>query len=133
MGFDFLCFFSNEANAEHDMQIGRFGVNHYRNAHFDVDYWTGQGWADKTAQTYVTTLSEMEESQNRVFDLRVPGVSQFMSSMANGVAEAMAGQKTAQEALDNVAKEWSEITDRIGKDRLRDAYSNVVTLEDNEG
>ena len=133
MGFDFLCFFSNEANAEHDMQIGRFGVNPYRNAHFDVDYWTGQGWTDKTAQTYVTTLSEMEESQNRVFDLRVPGVSQFMSSMANGVAEAMAGQKTAQEALDDVAEEWSEITDRIGEDRLRDAYSNVVTLEDNEG
>jgi multiple sugar transport system substrate-binding protein len=75
----------------------------------------------------------MEESQNRVFDLRVPGVSQFMSSMANGVSEAMAGQKTAQEALDNVAKEWSEITDRIGKDRLRDAYANVVTVEDNEG
>ena len=53
--------------------------------------------------------------------------------MANGVAEAMAGQKTAQDALDDVAKEWAEIADRIGKDRLREAYSNVVTLEDNEG
>jgi multiple sugar transport system substrate-binding protein len=108
-------------------------VNPYRNSHFDIDYWKGQGWADTTAQTYVTTLSEMEESQNRVFDLRVPGVSQFMSSMANGVAEAMAGQKTAQDALDDVAQEWAEIADRIGKDRLRDAYANVVTLEDNEG
>jgi len=68
-----------------------------------------------------------------VFDLRVPGVSQFMSSMANGVAEAMSGQKSAQEALDGVAKEWAEITDRIGKDRLREAYANVVKLEDNEG
>jgi multiple sugar transport system substrate-binding protein len=132
MGFDFLCFFSNEANAEHDMQIGRFGVNPYRNSHFDVDYWKGQGWENKTAQSYVTTLSEMEESKNRVFDLRVPGVSQFMSSMANGVSEAMAGQKTAQEALDDVAKEWAAITDRIGKDRLREAYANVVKLEDNK-
>ncbi|MFT6015703.1 MAG: multiple sugar transport system substrate-binding protein [Candidatus Azotimanducaceae bacterium] len=132
MAFDFLCFFSNEANAEHDLQIGRFGVNPYRNGHLDVDFWKGQGWADQTAETYVTTLSEMEQSQNRVFDLRVPGVSQFMSSMANGVAEAMAGQKTAKEALDGVAKEWAEITDRIGKDRLREAYANVVKLEDNE-
>jgi multiple sugar transport system substrate-binding protein len=133
MAFDFLCFFSNEANAKNDLQIGRFGVNPYRNSHFDVDFWKGQGWADKTAETYVKTLSEMEDSQNRVFDLRVPGVSQFMSSMANGVAEAMAGQKTAQEALNGVAKEWAEITDRIGKDRLREAYANVVKLEDNEG
>ena len=85
------------------------------------------------ADSYVTTLSEMELSANRVYDLRVPGVGQFMSSMANGVAEAMAGQKSAQEALDGVAKEWSDIVDRIGADRLRDAYANVVRLEDNEG
>ena len=133
MAFDFLCFFSNEANAKHDLQIGRFGVNPYRDEHFDVDFWKGQGWENKTAESYVSTLSDMEQSQNRVFDLRVPGVSQFMSSMANGVAEAMAGQKSAQEALDGVAKEWAEITDRIGKDRLREAYANVVKLEDNEG
>jgi multiple sugar transport system substrate-binding protein len=75
----------------------------------------------------------MEDSTNRVYDLRVPGVGQFMSSMANGVAEAMAGQKTAQEALDGVAEEWSDIVDRIGADRLREAYANVVRLEDNEG
>ena len=35
--------------------------------------------------------------------------------------------------VDGVAKEWAEITDRIGKDRLREAYANVVKLEDNEG
>jgi len=45
----------------------------------------------------------------------------------------MAGQKSAQDALDGVAKEWAEITERIGKDRLRAAYANVVKLEDNEG
>ena len=75
----------------------------------------------------------MERSDNRVYDLRVPGVGQFMSSMANGVAEALAGQKSAQEALDGVAEEWSAIVDRIGEERLREAYANVVRLEDNEG
>lgn len=132
MAFDFLCFFSNETNARSDLQIGRFGVNPYRNSHFDVDFWKSQGWENQTAETYVKTLSEMEESTNRVFDLRVPGVGQFMSSMANGVSEAMAGQKSAQDALDGVAQEWKEIVERIGKDRLRDAYSNVVKLEDNK-
>jgi multiple sugar transport system substrate-binding protein len=43
----------------------------------------------------------------------------------------MAGQKSAQEALDDVAKEWADIVERIGEDRLRDAYANVVRLEDN--
>ena len=74
----------------------------------------------------------MDLSKNRVFDLRVPGVNQFMtSSMAAGVAKALAGQETPQKALDGVAEEWRQIVDRIGKERVRDAYKNVVALEDN--
>ena len=130
MAFDFLCFFSNEANTFHDLQIGRFGVNPYRDSHFDSAFWQGLGWDADVADSYVTTLSEMEQNSNRVYDLRVPGVGQFMSSMANGVAEALAGQKSAQDALDGVAAEWSDIVDRIGADRLREAYANVVVLED---
>ena len=130
MAFNFLCFFSNEANAAHDLQIGRFGVNPYRNGHFDAAFWEGLGWEQEVAQTYVDTLSGMEQSDNRVYDLRVPGVGQFMSSLANGVAAAIAGQMEPQAALDQVATEWTEIVDRIGADRLREAYANVVRLED---
>jgi len=133
MAFDYLCFFSNEANTLHDLQIGRFGVNPYRTTHFDAAFWQDQlGWEAKTAETYVATLSGMDESRNRVFDLRVPGVSQFMSSMAAGVAAAMAGQKDPQAAMDDVAAEWRDIVERIGKDRLREAYAKVVALEDNQ-
>lgn len=131
MAFDYLCFFSNEANTTLDLQIGRFGVNPYRTTHFDPKFWQDKlGWDQKVAETYVQTLSGMDDSTNRVFDLRVPGVNQFMSSLANGVAEAMAGQKSAQEALDDVAAQWKEIRDKIGTDRLREAYANVVALED---
>ena len=133
MAFDYLCFFSNEANALHDLQIGRFGVNPYRNAHFEVGFWTDKlGWEKTVATQYVNTLSGMDKSKNRVFDLRVPGVNQFMTSMAAGVSEAMAGQKTPQQALDDVAKQWTQIVDRIGKDKVRAAYANVVALEDNK-
>ncbi|WP_294643553.1 extracellular solute-binding protein [uncultured Aureimonas sp.] len=131
MAFDFLCFFSNEANTQLDLQIGRFGVNPYRTTHFDPTFWQEKlGWEANTAKTYVDTLSGMDQSNNRVFDLRVPGVNQFMSTLANGVAEAMAGQRSPQEALDGVAAQWKEIVDRIGPDRVREAYANVVALED---
>lgn len=133
VAFDYLCFFSNEANAQHDLQIGRFGVNPYRNAHFEVNFWTDKlGWDKTVATTYVNTLSAMDKSKNRVFDLRVPGVNQFMTSMAAGVSEAMAGQKTPKQALDDVAKEWKQIVERIGKKKVQDAYANVVALEDNK-
>jgi multiple sugar transport system substrate-binding protein len=132
MAFDFLCFFSNEANTTHDLQIGRFGVNPFRTTHFDPKFWiTKLGWEEKTATTYVETLRSMDLSKNRVFDLRVPGVGQFMSSLAAGVSKALAGQETPQKALDGVAAEWQQIVDRVGKENVREAYKNVVALEDN--
>lgn len=131
MAFDYLCFFSNLPNTTLDLQIGRFGINPYRNAHFDAKFWQDKlGWTPHVAQTYVKTLSDMDKSNNRVFDLRVPGVNQFMSSLANGVSQAMAGQKTPQQALDEVAKQWNDILDKVGKDKVRDAYAKVVALED---
>lgn len=131
MAFDFLCFFSNEANHTLDLQIGRFGVNPFRTSDFDPNFWQSKlGWEPKTAQTYVDTLSGMEGKPNRVFDLRVPGVNEFMTSMAAGVADALAGQKTPQAALDDVAAEWTQIVQRIGVDKVRAAYATVVALED---
>lgn len=131
MAFDFLCFFSNEANTLADLQIGRFGVNPYRESHFDAAFYEGElGWEPAVAQAYVDTLRGIDESPNRVFDLRVPGVGEFMSSLAAGVARAQAGEATAQEALDGVAEEWTAIVDRIGADTIRNAYANVVALED---
>ncbi len=133
MAFDYLCFFSNEANTLSDLQVGRFGVNPYRTSHFDPAMWTDKlGWDADLAKSYVETLSGMDTSQNRVFDLRVPGVNQFMTSMATGVASAIAGQATPQAALDQVAKEWKDIVDRIGVDKVREAYARVVALEDNQ-
>lgn len=132
MAFDYLCFFSNEANTLADLQIGRFGVNPYREAHFDpAFYQTELGWDANVATTYTDTLKAIDGGQNQVFDLRVPGVGEFMSSLAAGVARAQSGEATAQEALDGVAAEWKTIVDRIGVDRVREAYANVVALEDN--
>ncbi|MGW7511227.1 ABC transporter substrate-binding protein [Streptomyces massasporeus] len=130
MAFDYLCFFSNEANTALDLTIGRFGINPYRISHFDPAFWERQGWDKDVARAYVKTLAGMEENPNRVFDLRVPGVNQYMSALANGVAAALAGQESPQRALDGVAGEWAEITDRIGKEKVQSAYRDVVALED---
>ncbi|MDH2391756.1 extracellular solute-binding protein [Streptomyces sp. HNM0663] len=132
MAFDYLCFFSNEANTALDLTIGRFGVNPYRESHFDAAFWEKQGWDKEVAASYVRTLADMEKSDNRLFDLRVPGVSGYMSALASGVAAAIAGQKDPQQALDDVAREWARITDQIGEEKVRAAYRNVVSLEDRD-
>jgi Maltose-binding periplasmic proteins/domains len=132
MAFDYLCFFGNKANHTIDLSIGRFGVNPGRTEDFSVDFWTEQvGWEDQAATSYIDTMQNYEENTNRVFDLRVPGNGEFYTAMANGVAEALAGQKSPQEALDDVAAEWETIIERIGPDVIEEAYQAVIRLEDN--
>lgn len=132
LAFDYLCFFGNKANHTIDLTIGRFGVNPARTENFDAGFWTDQaGWEPQAAETYIDTLNNYEDNTNRVFDLRVPGNGEFYTAMANGVAEALAGQKAPQEALDAVAAEWETIIDRIGEDAIKDAYQAVIRLEDN--
>jgi multiple sugar transport system substrate-binding protein len=132
LAFDYLCFFGNKANHTIDLTIGRFGVNPARAENFDAAFWTEQaGWAPQAAESYIDTLNTYETNTNRVFDLRVPGNGEFYTAMANGVAEALAGQKTPQDALDDVAAEWESIIERIGADAIKDSYQAVIRLEDN--
>jgi multiple sugar transport system substrate-binding protein len=74
-------------------------------------------------------MNNYATAKNRVFDLRVPGNGQFMGAIADGVALALAGQKTPQQALDEVAAKWVEILNTIGKDKVKAAYQNVIKLE----
>jgi multiple sugar transport system substrate-binding protein len=132
MAFDYLCFFGNKANHTIDMTIGRFGVNPGRDGDFELDFWTDTvGWDQAAASTFIDTMLAYEKNTNRVFDLRVPGNGEFYSAMANGVAEALAGQKSPQQALDDVAVEWEAIIERIGRDKIAEAYQSVIRLEDN--
>jgi multiple sugar transport system substrate-binding protein len=132
LAFDYLCFFGNKANHEIDLTIGRFGVNPGRNEDLKTEFWTEKaGWEAKAADSYISTLQNYESNTNRVFDLRVPGNGEFYTAMANGVAEALAGQKKPKEALDAVAAEWQNIIDRIGAETIKDAYQAVIRLEDN--
>ena len=132
MAFDYLCFFANGANHQADIGIGRFGVNPFMEEDFKADVWTAIGWDAQVAQEYVDTLADMEKSTNRVFPLRVPGTFEFNSALATGAAKALAGQLSPQEALDEVAAEWTAIVERVGADNVRDAYAIGVAMEDNE-
>jgi len=130
MALDFLCFFANEANHAIDMTIGRTGVNPGREGDFNPEFWVdGLGWLPGPTKTWTDTLNEYSAASNRVFDLRVPGNGPFMSALADGVAEALAGQKDPQAALDGVAAKWEQILQDVGADQVKEAYQTVIELE----
>ncbi len=61
-------------------------------------------------------------------ELRIPGGFEYYDALDLGVQEAIAGKKTAKEALDGVAKRWDEITNRLGRKEQLVKYRAAMGL-----
>jgi len=131
--FDFLGFYANRKNHQADLQVGRFGMNPFRQSDLDARLWTEHnGWSAAVARSYVETLEAQSKSRNRVLDLRIHRGQEYVHLLSVGVYRAITGRDTPQKALDDVALRWKELTERVGVDKQREAYRHVVRFEDGE-
>ena len=64
-----------------------------------------------------------------MLDLRITGSAEYLSSLDAEISRAVAGEISAQEALDNVAALWDGITDRLGRDAQLAQYKAAVGHE----
>lgn len=131
--FDFLGFYANDKNHHVDLHVGRFGMNPFRQSDLNERLWIDHtGWDPAVARSYVATLQKQAASRNRVLDLRIHRGQEYVYLLSVGVYRAITGRDTPQSALDEVARRWQDLTQRIGVDKQREAYSQVVRFEDNE-
>jgi len=56
-------------------------------------------------------------------DLQVPGTFEYWNAADTEISAAIAGNKTAQQALDDAAAEWDNITQRLGADKQKVAWN----------
>lgn len=128
--FDFLGFFANKTNHNADLAVGRYGLNPYRLSDINQQFWQQTvGWGEEAAASYVNMLNDINSTNNKVYDLRIHRSREYMKILANGVFRALSGRSSAQAALDYVAYEWEQLTTRVGRDKQRKAYAQVVLLE----
>jgi len=131
LAFEYLCFFKNRENHERDLSRGQSGVNPHRERDFEADFYVQRmGWKRRQAQSYAKTLKAVDQSPQRIFDLRVPGGALMTDSMVRGIAAAKSGEMGAQQALDRVVLEWREIVADVGLEAVRKAYAAIVAIED---
>jgi multiple sugar transport system substrate-binding protein len=94
-----------------------------------------QGWMERAkfpteenAKAYVDSILNSLLAENVVFQLRIPGYNQYENALELAVSEALTGQKSPQQALDDVAKAWNDITDRLGRQDQLKAYRASLSL-----
>lgn len=103
------------------------GINPSRFSQLDdVGMWVDAGFDQASAEDYLSAIRDTINDPNAVLDLRITGSAEYLQTLDVEVARALAGEITAQEALDNVARQWDEITDRLGRDGQLEQYRNAV-------
>ncbi len=107
------------------------GLDPYRTIHFTNPQAYTMFPSNDEAQAYLKGVeAAMADGYPEIF---IPGAAQYEDSMDLHVNKALAGQETPQEALDAVAKEWDEITDKLGREQQIVLWGKALTAYRNLG
>lgn len=105
------------------------GFQPYRNSHFELKYWTDAGYPPEFAEAYLASQSDSYNHPNGAIEPRIPGIFDYYIAAEEEVALAVAGEKSAQEALDAAAEKWEEITDRNDRENQIKLYQSALGTE----
>jgi len=109
------------------MNIYPSGMNPSRKSHFDPADWTIAGYPEADAKQYLDSISVSYSHPNRIVDLRIPGQGEYWIAAEDEWTRAISGELTAQEALDNAAAKWEQITDKYDREKQKKLYTASIT------
>lgn len=126
---DFAAFMADRDLANVLATTGGTGVNPLRASQFEnLDLWLNAGFSEESALDYLEAIEQTIAHPNAVLDIRIPGSAEYLRALDQGIARALAGTLTAQEALDQVAEDWDFITDRYGRTEQLNFYLESLGL-----
>lgn len=108
------------------MNIYPSGMNPSRKSHFNAADWTIAGYPEADAQQYLDSISDSYNHPNRIVDLRIPGQGEYWIAAEDEWTRAISGELSPQEALDNAAAKWEEITDKYDREKQKELYTASI-------
>lgn len=102
----------------------------FRESHLQTPaLWTDKGLTRESAENYAEVAGASQNRPIHLASIRIPGWQQYLQVLDNAVLAALTGEKTAQEALDHAAKRWAALTEELGLDAQREAYTRSLGLQ----
>jgi multiple sugar transport system substrate-binding protein len=102
------------------------GFQPYRNSHFNLQYWTDAGLPPEFAESYLASQADSYNHPNGAIEPRIPGIFDYYIAAEEEVSKAVAGEKSAEDALNAAAAKWQEITDRLGREEQLKLYQGAL-------
>lgn len=91
--------------------------------------WTDQVLTQQAAEQYAEVVLTSQNRPIQLSSIRIPGRRRYLTALDAAVAAARSGEQSPQEALAEAAKAWAAITEELGVDKQREAYTRSLGLE----
>jgi len=92
-----------------------------------IEDYTSAGYDKQDALDYVNAWEEQDfKYPLQLPYLRIPGTPSYLEALDIHLSEALSGQVSPQEALDRVASDWDQITERLGRDGQVKSYQEAI-------
>jgi multiple sugar transport system substrate-binding protein len=99
------------------------GYQPWRTSHAtNHQFWQDRGWLSNDAEEYVGAVLDTTNHPNRVIDVRIPGSFSYGDALEAELKLVAQGVKTPQQAMDDCATKFEEITTDLGRTPLIEAY-----------
>lgn len=92
-------------------EVGPFRASHIG----DVSRWAGDRISLDVADEYADVLAANHDRGQAIIFPRVPGYQKYFEVLDNAVRDCIGSEKTPEEALEEVARKWEEITEASGR------------------
>lgn len=102
----------------------RTGLDPYRLSHFNNPQAFAKFAPAQEAQHY---LNAVRENLSYGFpDLNIPGTAEYLDKLELAISRALTGAVAPRSALDDAAREWNNITNRLGRSRQKEIYGTML-------
>ncbi|MBM4091449.1 MAG: extracellular solute-binding protein [Planctomycetes bacterium] len=93
------------------------------------ELWTDQGLTPEAARQYVEVVEATQSRPTHMPSLRIPGWQRYLKALDVAVHAARSGDRTAADALAEAVATWQKITEELGREAQRTAYTRSLGLD----
>lgn len=91
--------------------------------------WVNEQLPREAAQQMSDVLQTYHDQALVMPNVRVMGRAEYMQILADAIRNTLEGRNAPQAALDGAAKQWEQLTDKIGRDKQRKLFQDSVRME----
>jgi multiple sugar transport system substrate-binding protein len=91
-----------------------------------LEDYTKAGWDAEDVKQYLDAYYTNFNAPVMLPYLRITGTQEYYDILDSNLSSAMSGAKSPQQALDDTAAGWEQVTDRLGRDKQLKAYQEAI-------